>query len=381
MEEKKKARPTSRKTKSKIVGVELVVSDPANACCSADPANACCSADPANAGCSADPANAGCSADPPIISEPKCDSPVVPKKRGRKPKGGKIIDIGIAETKKDVFKPNIILHLKCSSTDLDCDGNRESDFSQVNINSYSSDIPNYHLINTMTHDIPAESDVLFGSVQPPAVIPDLGSLIMSDDNPITMTSNGSRKEIWKKLKSLEHLLHMNSVPDSNAACFWCTYEFDNPPAYIPKMFLKNSYHVYGCFCSPECAVAYLMNENLDSSSKFERYSLLNTIYNSVYGYSKNIKPAPDPHYLLNKFFGNLSIQEYRALLRSDRLFLVVDKPITRILPELHEDNDEFIINNKIIPTASNYQVKRKLKSTVNKTHSTENFGIFAPSVP
>ena len=364
MEEKKKARSTSKKTKAKVVEVELVISDPTK--------SGCCT-DPTKSGCCTDPAHV--ESEPPILSEPKCDSPVVPKKRGRKPKGGKIIEIGITETKKDVFKPNIILHLKCSSTDLERDGNRESDFSQVNINSYSSDIPTYHVINSPA-DIPAENG-LFGAAHPP-VIPDLDSL--SIPNTSTMTSDRSHKEIWKKLKSLEHLLHMNSVPDSNAACFWCTYDFDHPPSYIPKMFLKNSYHVYGCFCSPECAVAFLMNENLDSSSKFERYSLLNTIYNSVYGYSKNIKPAPDPHYLLDKFFGNLSIHEYRALLQSDRLFLVVDKPITRILPELHEDNDEFIINNKIIPTASNYQVKRKLKSTINKTQSTENFGIFAPTV-
>ena len=348
--EKKKARTTSKKTNAKIVGGDLVVSEPTPTV-----------------------------PDPLIISEPKCESPVVPKNRGRKPKGGKIIDISIVETKKEVFKPNIILHLKCSTTDLGRDGNRESDFSQVNINSYSSDIPTYHLINNPVDDMQVENNIIFGSVQP-AAIPDAGSLSMTNA-PTNMTTIGAHKDIWKKLKSLEHLLHMNSVPDSNAACFWCTYEFDNPPAYIPKMFLKNSYHEYGCFCSPECAVAYLMNENLDSSSKFERYSLLNTIYNSVYGYSKNIKPAPDPHYLLDKFFGNLSIQEYRALLQSDRLFLVVDKPITRILPELHEDNDEFIINNKIIPTASNYQVKRKLKSTINKTQTTENFGIFAPSVP
>ena len=32
---------------------------------------------------------------------------------------------------------------------------------------------------------------------------------------------------------------------------------------------------------------------------------------------------------------------------SKTLFLLVDKPLTRILPELYEDND-FIINNKII---------------------------------
>ena len=101
-----------------------------------------------------------------------------------------------------------------------------------------------------------------------------------------------------------------------------------------------------------------MNENIDSSTKFERYHLMNHIYSKIYDYTKNIKPAPDPHYMLDKFYGNLTIQEYRALLKSERLFLIVDKPLTRILPEFHEDNDEFIINNKIIPS-NNYQIKKK----------------------
>ena len=37
--------------------------------------------------------------------------------------------------------------------------------------------------------------------------------------------------------------------------------------------------------------------------------------------------------------GNMSIIEYRELLRQDRLFIVVDKPITRILPEIYEETD------------------------------------------
>ena len=67
-----------------------------------------------------------------------------------------------------------------------------------------------------------------------------------------------------------------------------------------------------------------MEENIDSSTKFERYHLSNNIYSQIYNYKKNIKPAPNPYYLLDKYCGNLNIQEYRALLRNDRLFLIVD---------------------------------------------------------
>ena len=52
-----------------------------------------------------------------------------------------------------------------------------------------------------------------------------------------------------------------------------------------EFLMKDTYHVYGCFCSPECAVGYLMNEKIDSSSKFERYSLLNNLYNKVFEYN------------------------------------------------------------------------------------------------
>ena len=42
---------------------------------------------------------------------------------------------------------------------------------------------------------------------------------------------------------------------------------------------------------------------------------------------------------LDKFYGNLSIKEYRQLFNTNRLLFVIDKPITRDLPELHEDNN------------------------------------------
>jgi hypothetical protein len=187
------------------------------------------------------------------------------------------------------------------------------------------------------------------------------------------TNAHDTKEIYKKLKDLEMNLHLNNIQDKKSACFWCTCDFDNPPIYIPKYFLKESYHVYGCFCTPECGVAYLMNESIDSSTKFERYHLMNHIYAKIYNYTKNIKPSPSPFYMLEKYYGNLSVNEYRALIRNDRLFLIVDKPLTRIMPELHVDNEDFIINNKIIST-NNFQVTKKSHQKSNNLNSSSAFG-------
>lgn len=248
-----------------------------------------------------------------------------PKKRGRKPKGGKIIQPADSAQASTPPLPTIILHLKCSLKDL-------QQTQPDAIESYNANTSTYSVVNNTS-----------------AVIP-----ICTPCEPTSTNEDAKQdmKETWKKLKQLEQDLHVNNVYNKRSACFWDTCEFDNPPIYIPKHVVNGSYQVYGCFCSPECGVAYLMSENLDSSTKFERYHLFNHIYAGIYKYNKNIKPAPDPRYMLDKFYGNLSIQEYRSLLHTDRLFSIVDKPLTKMLPELHEDNDDFILNNTVIPSSN-----------------------------
>jgi hypothetical protein len=295
----------------------------------------------------------------------EADKPI-PKKRGRKPKGGKIIQQVVPISNNVETKPNVILHLKCSLKDL------LTPVSSDNlIQSYTFQNTNY-----LSYDVINNESNTFTSTQlTTSQNKYVDNSDYDDDDDTEPGKENDIRDIWKKLKVLEHNLHINNICDKKSACFWCTYDFDNPPIYIPKHFIKETYHVYGCFCSPECATAYLMDENIDSSSKFERYHLINHIYSKIYDYKKNIKPAPNPYYMLEKYYGNLSIQEYRALLRNERLFLIVDKPLTRILPELHEDNDDFIINNKIIPS-NTYQIKKKLQKKQTKTNIlSERFGL------
>ena len=315
----------------------------------------------------------------------------VSKKRGRKPKGGKIIEQLSSTFNVKETKSNVILHLKCHIKDLN------NNIISNNVNGYdfmSNKNELYEVIsnneniflnikNNNSNDDNSNNDNIFASI-----IPNVNSVTykntqydeeytnnLNDDDNYKPNKNNEMKDLWKKLKNLQHSLHLNNINDKKSACFWCTYEFDNPAIYIPKHYIKESYHVYGCFCSPECATAYLMEENVDSSTKFERYHLLNHIYSKIYDYKKNIKPAPKPYYMLEKFYGNLNIQEYRSLLKNERLFLVVDKPLTRILPELHEDNDDFIINNKII-SSNTYQIKRKLLQKQSKNNIlNEKFGL------
>jgi hypothetical protein len=234
------------------------------------------------------------------------------KKRGRKPKGGKIIENKIILEEIQTISQNIILQLKCSLQDINS--------STINI-----DFEPY--TNIKNHEE-----------------------IVQEDNNLSIT---------QKLKNLTIKLHTNDLNISKTDCFWCTCNFENQPIYIPKCKINDVYQVYGSFCCPECAAAYLFNEKLDNSTIFERYHLLNYIYGSVYNYSKNFIPAPPPHYLLTKFGGTLSIQEYRSSLRSDKILILVNKPLCSIYPELIQSNNENNINSIKIIKNDNYKLCRK----------------------
>ena len=287
------------------------------------------------------------------------------KKRGRKPKGGKIIQQPLNLNNNKETKPNVILHLKCFLKELNNNTLQGPNIKSYNFSQSKNDL-GYEIITSNNEEL----------IKPFIENENVSKIEDVDEDASTKIKDNEIKEIWKKLKCLEHNLHINNISDKKSACFWCTCDFDNPSIYIPKYYIKDSYTVYGCFCSPECATAYLMEENLDSSVKFERYYLINHIYSKIYNYSKNIKPAPNPYYMLDKYYGNLTIQEYRHLLKNERLFLIVDKPLTRILPELHEDNDDFIINNKIIPS-NNFQIKKKIQKKNQSKNNilNEKFGL------
>lgn len=281
-----------------------------------------------------------------------------PKKRGRKPKGGKIIKPTHINNDDKSIQNNIILQLKCSLNDILLPNTIDIVDNTKKIEEQIEEQYKFNFNNNMPFDT-----YTFNSNK------ELNYEIIKNNKPTCKkdTYKGSNKcnnkDILEKLKVLNMKFQNNDISNKTSACFWCTYNFDNIPIHIPKFSLNDSYHVYGCFCSPECATGYLMNEHIDSSIKFERYFLLNSIYSKIYG-NDNIKPAPDPVYTLEKFYGSLTINEYRMLHNNKKMFIVIDKPITRVLPEIHEENDDFIINNKIIPS-NNYNSHKKKEGKIN----------------
>ena len=295
------------------------------------------------------------------------DVPKVPKKRGRKPKGGKLIksEKNVASVVEE--EPNIIIHLKCKIQDIMNNENERF----VNASQYDPNVCNvepYMEKESFAYIGSEESSESVSNKTEPTefeIIDKSKETIMKEEK----IRIHEKKVINNKLKELEMNLNLNNI-NKRSACFWCTYEFNSNPIYIPSLYFQKKYDVYGCFCSPECACSYLFNQNIDDNTKYERYQMLNYIYGKIYNYTKNIKPAPNPYYSLSKYYGNLSIQEYRQLLEYDRLLLVIDKPLSKIYPEMHEDNNDFetIYENKISLKRTNKVDKNKILNKVFQSH-------------
>lgn len=340
------------------------------------------------------------------------------KKRGRKPKAGFILNSnsGLYDTSQ---VPNIILHLKCHMSDLKLSESIYDYTPSINeVESYNlttnHNLQSSELCQTYNDEYDSQdTDVNEHKSYPPAAAGGAGAVAVgagavgassSNDNnntasaSIFMSSVASsvsvsaaagaipqsnmkkaaatesavhvlneryQKEIAKKINRLKYSFHNGETIQTRlnhkCACFWDTCEFDGPTYYLPIMVVNGVFHVSGCFCSPECALASLLKEQLDTSTKFERIHLLHLLYGS--SSNKGFKPAPNPNYLLDKYYGNLTIEEYRSLLKSPQMIHIVNKPLTHILPELYEDNNDFLVNSKVIPT-NNLKLKKRYKTMV-----------------
>jgi hypothetical protein len=321
----------------------------------------------------------------------------------KKTKGAKLIEAFVPEIITNVKPINIILQLKCSIREID-EYIHKSNWKFQNV-SYNPTVP---------MDIQAYEDnslhKSFGNYSSSIVteIPVLN--IPENPNKSTETNsndtNNSKcacclskesdeknvlNEIEiQKIKQLKIAFYKNEMQDKKADCFWCSYSYDNDPCYILQYGYNNEIYGHGSFCSPECGVAFLFGKQStwDDSAKTEAYQLMNYYYGKPNGFQQSIKPALSPYYFLDKFYGNLTIQEYRKLTKSNHMMLIVDKPVTRILPEIHEDNDQIFSGNNYGNTGNGnvsnsgsggkYKVKKQSEKPPGQTRNNilrEQFGL------
>jgi len=274
--------------------------------------------------------------------------PTLKKKRGRKPKGGKIINKELTIPLNNEYKPSIIMHLKCASSKMD-------DYHFETIFNYNTEIP-------------IEQNDSYTTTQFSTYDKETTSLYFNDIKNTSIDYNPNRIhnlsiEDYKKIIYNINTKFINLDVDIHSDCFWCTCPFETSSIHIPKNKINHDYNAYGNFCSIECAGAYLFNENINNSDKFERLMYLNYIYNDIVK-DTGVKPAPSPYYLLSKFCGNMTIDEFRNIYTTNHNIVCINKPSSLNIefPELYTQiSDDMTLNHYDAKPDKGFKIKRSTK--------------------
>lgn len=331
----------------------------------------------------------------------------IPKKRGRKPlDSNKNIEIN---KNVNLTEENVILHLPIKTDEINTINSeslmkynpkitipspfsedlnfQEVNYTNTNINKQEIDNGINTNINTNLYNqnnfsepvnknnnldentnIDTEKDIL--NVEKPNLVikeKENTDVIEKFEN---ITNKYNNVSLYEKNKVLPILLEYSETnknkewPTSvSSCCFWCCEQFDSVPVGIPIKKLNNTFYMYGNFCSPECAAAYIFNEKKYMNDCWEKYSMLNLIY----GNNQPIKMAPSK-ICLKKFGGRLTITEFRNICtRLNKSYKVLLPPMVSVLPMIEEINinddnnniDMFLLNKEQINKANEeYRLRR-----------------------
>ena len=147
------------------------------------------------------------------------------------------------------------------------------------------------------------------------------------------------------------------IEKTEIACWWCTYNFDSVPCFIPEKYIDEKYHVFGCFCSYNCALSY--NLNMNDYNVGNRHSLLKRLHNTIYNSNEDIPLAP-PKEVFEKFGGTLTYPEYRKNCQTNlKEYRFIMPPLISIIPSVEESTkNNMNINTQFSNLNQNLVLKR-----------------------
>ena len=285
-----------------------------------------------------------------------------PKKRGRKPKE----NVEKKNGKKRGRKPNILnteinsnlikeTNLKDNVLYLPISSNKIKNNILSDIYQYSPDINNPNPYDSSQHTIFKSGNyILENKKKSSKKLEDINfsQKIFKEkidfNKEINKLEKDYCKNTFKKNKIKPLLVYYNEYnkkqewpKSSNLRCFWCFHNFDCIPCALPYKYQNNNYHVFGNFCSKECAAAY--NFDLNDNNIWERYSLLNMLYSEIEENNTKVKIAPS-RLTLNDFGGHLSIEEFRESKNVD--YKILYPPMISIIPIVEEIKSDRLLRGK-----------------------------------
>lgn len=124
-----------------------------------------------------------------------------------------------------------------------------------------------------------------------------------------------------------------TLKSTNIRCWWDGHQFDGVPFFLPDYCNNGTYYVRGCFCSPNCALAYNLYTMKDSHM-YNRQSLIYRLYRLMYGIDMSDTlelSTAGPFELLQEYGGELTIDEFREKNKiGDKEYIKFIPPISPI---------------------------------------------------
>tara|TARA_Y100000389_G_scaffold193873_1_gene223167 strand:- start:779 stop:1423 length:645 start_codon:yes stop_codon:yes gene_type:complete len=142
---------------------------------------------------------------------------------------------------------------------------------------------------------------------------------MVDNNIINHPPRKHVVPVPKVKNSVVYTRSLNLQPCKSKCCFWDCHEFEGTNYGLPLDYDGNTFTLWGNFCSLECARAFAFSENNIRSDRSE--SLVALMGVKLFGNSTHVSKAPSK-YILEKFGGPVSIEDYRRDLKTQQMWVV-----------------------------------------------------------
>ena len=286
-------------------------------------------------------------------------------------------------SQKDGNNDEIILHLPLSLKDISNPTIKNNDmlpeniqdqniFTINDIHSDSSGNSNYEVNDAFIYDLKEKIKEQEKSIKHLSKELEQYKSMVSDS---TVTGTNHKKVTKMNINLIDSKTGSPVIVEkTNIACWWCSYNFDNPPCFLPENYNNNIFYVFGCFCTFNCAIAY--NLNINDSSVWNRYSLLKKLYYTIYKEECTIAIAP-PREVFEKFGGVLKYEDYRKNCNKYiKEYRFIMPPMTSIVPLIEEgNNDHSKVNISLADINRRSSLKRTKPLPNNRNTLFETFGI------
>tara|TARA_X000000950_G_C13739318_1_gene587776 strand:- start:232 stop:909 length:678 start_codon:yes stop_codon:yes gene_type:complete len=146
-----------------------------------------------------------------------------------------------------------------------------------------------------------------------------------------------------KIETIDKVVYSNVDSTRTYDCWNCSEKINNLIGY-PIYYDKKVFYCYGDFCSFACCGRYI-TDKYSNQELYDKLNLLNNMYNKANNtINKMVDIAPDRR-LLNKFGGNMTIQEYRDEIYKDNHYNITIPPIIPVNHTVVNLGTTSIINN------------------------------------